>query len=127
MDDATGTATIVDDDAAPTLTIANASVTEGNGSTRRITFTLTLSKASGQSASVRYATANGTAVAGSDYSAVSGTLVFAAGTVSRTVVVDILGDNIREPNETFVLNVSLPVNVTLAVTQATGTILNNDQ
>jgi hypothetical protein len=124
--DANGTGTIVDDDAAPTLTVANVSATEGNGSTRRLTFTLTLSKASGQSVSVRYATADGTAVAGSDYSAESGTVIFAAGTVSRTVVIDILGDNIREPNETFVLNLSLPVNVTLGVTQATGTILNND-
>jgi hypothetical protein len=124
--EANGTGTIVDDDAVPTLTVANVSATEGNGSTRRLTFTLTLSKASGQSVSVRYATANGTAVAGSDYSAESGTVVFAAGTVTRTVVIDILGDNIREPNETFFLNLSVPVNVTLGVTQATGTIVNND-
>lgn len=124
--DAAGTGTIIDDDAAPTLTIANASTTEGNAGTKKLTFTLTLSKASGRSLSVAYATANGSAVAGSDYSALSGTVVFAAGTVSRTIAVDILGDTIREPNETFVVNLSLPVNVILGVTQATGTILNND-
>ena len=124
--DAAGTGTIIDDDAAPTLTIANASTTEGNAGTKKLTFTLTLSKASGRSLSVAYATANGSAVAGSDYSALSGTVVFAAGTVSRTIAVDILGDTTREPNETFVVNLSLPVNVILGVTQATGTILNND-
>ena len=77
--DAQGTATIVNDDALPALSIGDVSVTEGNSGSLNATFTVTLSPASGQAVSVAYATANVTALAGSDYTTTSGTLNFAAG------------------------------------------------
>ena len=64
---------------------------------------------------VGYATANGPAVAGSDYIGTSGTLVFAPGETTQTVAVLVLGDAINENNETFVLNLSAAVNAAIAV------------
>src|SRR5262249_46076125 len=65
--DAQGTGTIVNDDAVPALSINNVSVTEGNSGTISAVFTVTLSAVSGQTVTVDYATANGTAASGSDY------------------------------------------------------------
>ena len=62
--------------------IGDVTVTEGNTGTRAATFTVTLSAASGQPVTVAYATANGTATAGSDYQAASGTLTIPAGQTS---------------------------------------------
>lgn len=70
------TVTITDDDAAPTVSIANASLTEGNSGTSNMTFTVTLSAASGKNVMVDYATTNGTATAGVDYTTVSSFLTF---------------------------------------------------
>ena len=81
-------------------------VTEGNTGTVNATFTLTLSPAYGQPMTVHYATANGTATAGSDYTAASGDVTFAAGQTSKTITVAVLGDRLAEPNETFVVNLS---------------------
>ena len=75
---------------------------------------------------VRYATANGTATAGSDYTAISGTLTFAPGQLTQTIAVPVLGDTVVEPNETFVVNLTAPANATLADGQGIGTILDND-
>ena len=76
--------------------------------------------------SVDWATANGTAVAGSDYEAASGTLTFAPGETSKTVTVQLLGDVDLEPNETFYLNLSNAVSGTITDAQAVGTITNDD-
>jgi len=73
---------------------------------------------------VNYATANGTASSSSDYVGKSGTVTFSAGTASITVTIN--GDNTRESNETFLVNLSVPSNATLARTAATVTILNDD-
>jgi hypothetical protein len=80
-----GTGTITDDDALPTLTISDA--TE---SFSTCTFTVTLSAVSGRDVTFDYATADGTKSAGTDYTAASGTLTFAAGETSKTVTVSIL-------------------------------------
>jgi hypothetical protein len=122
----TGTGTIVDNDPTPSLTINNVSVTEGNTGSVPATFTVTLSAASGQTVTVNYQTANGTATAGSDYTATSGTLTFAPGVVSQSIVVAVLGDTVSEPNETFTVNLSGAVNATIATTAGTGTIVDND-
>lgn len=90
----------------PIVSIADASATEGHAGTRSVTLTVTLSAASATPVTVSYATANGSAVAGSDYSAASGTLTFAAGETSRTVTVAIAGDRHGEANETLVVNLS---------------------
>jgi CSLREA domain-containing protein len=124
----TGTGTILNDDSAalPTLSIANVSAAEGNSGTTPFTFTVTLSAASASTVTVAFATADGSAVAGSDYAATSGTLTFAPGVTSQTITVNVNGDTTVEPNETFVVNLSAPVNATLAVSQGVGTILNDD-
>src|SRR6185503_4748381 len=75
---------------------------------------------------VRYATSNGTATAGSDYTAASGTLTFTAGATSRTFNVPVIGDTAFEPNETFSITLSQPTNATMAVAAALGTIVNDD-
>ena len=89
-------------------------------------FTVTLSAPSGRNVSVNYATIDGTAVAGQDYTATSGTLTIPAGNTSGTIAVAISGDHLPESNETFTLQLSAPVNVTVANGQATGTIVNDD-
>jgi hypothetical protein len=101
-------------------------VTEGNSGTTNATFTVTLSPASTSTVTVDYATANGTATAGSDYVAKSGTLTFAAGETTKTVAVTVNGDTADEPDETFHLSLSNPTNATLGTSQATATILDDD-
>ena len=85
--DGQGVGTITDDDAAPALSIGNATVTEGNTGTVDATFTASLNEASGQTVTVDYATANDSAAAGFDYQAAAGTLSFAAGDTTKTVTV----------------------------------------
>lgn len=121
-----GVGTIVNDDAVPALSVGDVSVAEGNSGTTTATFTVSLSAASGQTITVNYATADGTATAGSDYVARSGTLTFAPGTTSQGVAVTINGDTTVEPDETFSLNLSGASNATIARASATGTILNDD-
>jgi hypothetical protein len=75
---------------------------------------------------VKYATANGTALAGSDYTAASGTLTFAPGQTSQTVTVNVMGNTTVEPNETFAVNLSAASGATLFDGQGVGTILNDD-
>lgn len=113
-------------DTLPLISIANATTTEGNTGTTNLTFQVTLSKTSLQSVTVNYATSNGTATAGSDYSAASGTLTFAPGETSKPVVVPVIGDVLVETDETFKVTLSNPANGFLAVTEATGTILDDD-
>ncbi len=125
---ATGTGTIVNDDSAPTVSIADALLTEGNTGTTPATFTVTLSAASGQTVSVHYQTNDGSASAGSDYTAVADTtLTFAPGETSKDVSVDVVGDTTIEPNETFSVVLSQPTNATLgAPATGTATIQNDD-
>ncbi|MFW5765807.1 MAG: glycoside hydrolase family 9 protein [Coleofasciculus sp.] len=110
----------------PTLSINNVSITEGDSGTKNATFTVNLSDASTQSVSVNYATANDTAIAGSDYTAKSGTLSFNPGQTSKTFSVPILGDTTVEGNETFKVNLSQASNATIGDSQGVGTILNDD-
>ncbi|WP_216911979.1 Calx-beta domain-containing protein, partial [Synechococcus sp. CCAP 1479/13] len=121
------TGTITNDDAA-SFSISDVSISEGNSGTKTAVFTVSLSQAVAGGASVSYATANGTATAGSDYLAASGTLTF-TGTAgeTQTVSVTINGDTVFEPDETFFLNLSAPTNgVTIGDSQGLGTITNDD-
>jgi aryl-phospho-beta-D-glucosidase BglC (GH1 family) len=87
-------------------------------------FTLTLSAASSSPVTVKYATADGTATAGSDYIATSGTVTFAAGQTTATVTVTINADSLAEPDELFYLLLSEPLGGTLGTTKGIGTIRN---
>ena len=96
ISDDQGQGTVTDDDATPTLSIDDVTVTEGNSGTVDAVFTVSLSTASGQEVTVDYATADGTAAAGTDYAAASGTLTFPAGTTTRNVTVAVNGDTVDE-------------------------------
>jgi urease beta subunit len=118
--------TITDNDTV-TISIGAATVTETNIGTRDAVFTVTLSAVSGNTVTVDYATADGSATAGADYVAVSGTLTFAPGEVSKQIVVQVIGDTLVEANETYSVNLSAPVNATIAGSgYGLGTITNND-
>jgi hypothetical protein len=119
--------TIVDDDTSlPSISIADLSLNEGNAGTTNAVLTLTLSATSSSTVSVDYATANGTGVAGTDYTAASGTATFAPGTTSTTISMTVTADTTAEPNETFFVNLTAPVNATVADAQAVVTIVNDD-
>ncbi|WP_020475370.1 cellulase family glycosylhydrolase [Zavarzinella formosa] len=91
-----------------------------------LTFTVTLSGPSPTPVTVRYRTANGTATAGKDYLATSGTLTFAPGETSATVTVKLIGDTIRETNETVKLILSAPTGAKISSSTGTGTIIDDD-
>jgi len=121
------TGTIIDDDAPPTLSIANASAAEGDATGNPLSFVVTLSQASGKSVTVNYATAGGTATEGTDYTATSGTLTFAPGETSKTITVNSIGDTTTEDDEAFTVNLSGVTNATIPGSQsATGSILNDE-
>ncbi len=126
ISDGSATATITNDDAPPAATIADASIAEGAQGVSYLTFTVTLSKSAIDPVTIDYATAPGTAAAGSDFLSVSGQLSFAAGETVKTVTVPIVGDQVPEPSETFTVTLSNPTNATIADGSATGTIANDD-
>ncbi len=110
----------------PSLSIGDVAQAEGNSGTTNFTFSVLLSAPSAAPVTVNYSTVDGTAQAGSDYQAVSGTITFAPGQTSRQITVQVLGDSVSEANETFSVKLSSPSGATLARAQATGTILNDD-
>jgi probable HAF family extracellular repeat protein len=111
----------------PTISIADApAVIEGNTGTTAATFTVNLSAASARTVTVDYATADDTATAGSDYQATSGRLTFAPGETSKTITVQVIGDHVAEPNETFIVHLSSPTNAVIAGYVGEGTILDDE-
>jgi hypothetical protein len=124
--DSAAIGTILNDDAVPSLSISDVSINEGNSGSTNAVFTVTLSSSSIQQITVNYATADGTATAGADYTSTSGMLTFAPGTISMPVVVPVQGDTLSEVNEQFSVNLSGAVNATIADGQGVGTIVNDD-
>ncbi|MDT7778742.1 MAG: hypothetical protein QOC99_1254 [Acidobacteriota bacterium] len=121
-----GRGTILDDDPPPSASIDDVTLNEGNAGTKQATFTVSLSAPSGKPISISFATADGSANSGTDYQASVGTLTFNPGQTSRTLSVPINGDTTVEPDETFFVNLTGPVNVTLTRAQGVGTIVNDD-
>jgi hypothetical protein len=111
---------------SPSISVTDATVTEGNTGTTSATFTVTLSAPSASPVTVQYTTADGTAAGGSDYQAASGTLTFAPGETSKTITVLVNGDRSGEPNETFVVNLGSPTNATIADSQGVGAIMDDE-
>ena len=126
ISDGQGIATITDDDSQPTVSIENTSVVEGNNNTKTVTFTVRLSVASGNAITVGYTTANGTALAGSDYVAKSGSITIAAGAATGTITVEVVGDRVREGTESFNVNLTSATGATLGATSGVCTITDND-
>jgi Calx-beta domain/FG-GAP-like repeat len=110
----------------PTIATSDVSITEGNTGTRSANIIVTLSAASNEPVTVDFATADGTAAAGSDYQAASGTLTFVPGETSKSIQVLVNGDTVFEPNETFVVNLTNPNGATIGDGQGVGTIVNDD-
>jgi len=105
------------------LTIAPASVTEGAGP---LTFTVTLSKAATDPVSVEYTAEDDSALAGVDYTSTAGTLTIPAGSTSGTITVPVVDDNVVEPLKELLVRLRRPVNATLDVATAVGTIVPDD-
>jgi hypothetical protein len=110
----------------PSISITDAAVTEGNSGPGLAVFNVTLSSSSTQTINVNYATTDGTATGSVDYVPAAGTLTFTPGQVSQPLAIQTVGDTAVEPNETFAVNLSNPVNATLADSQGIGTIVNDD-
>jgi hypothetical protein len=108
------------------LSISDVAVPEGDAGATIAVLMVTLSPASSQTVTVDFATANNTATAGEDYVAASGTVTFPPGFTAQPVPIDILGDVGAEPDESFFVNLSSPVNATIADGQGLGTILDDD-
>jgi Ca2+-binding RTX toxin-like protein/methionine-rich copper-binding protein CopC len=123
---ATSLITIQDSD-RPRLSVTDVTLEEGDAGSQEAVFTLTLSVASSQTLTVSYATRDGTATAGSDYTPTQGTLSFAAGETTQTLRVSVLGDTRMEGAETLSLDLTWD-STTLAGSSATGTltILDDD-
>ncbi len=122
--DAQGLATITDNDEPPSLGVDDVTVAEHAGNAE---FTVTLSNAYELPVTVQYATSDGTAEAGSDYTNTSGTLTMVAGSLSASVLVPVLDDDLVEPDETFQLNLGQATHATIADGQGQATIAENDQ
>ena len=104
------TVSINNNDDKPGITIAPASVTEGDSGNTDMTFTLTLAQAVTEDVTVNYETSDGTATAGQDYTAVtSATVTIAANATTATFTVSVTGDETDEADETFTVTISLPV------------------
>ena len=106
------------------LRVADARVNENAG--EPLAFAVTLNRAATGTVTVAYATADGTATAGADYTATSGTLTFDPGDVTKTVSVPVLDDVHDDGGETFTLTLSNPSGAVIADGTATGTIVNDD-
>lgn len=134
--DGTGVGTIVNDDAAPAVpgafSVSDASVSEGNSGTTPIVFTVSRGSDSNVAASVSYTInlpGGATGASASDFVSpvLSGTLSFAANEFSKTITLNIAGDTVVEPDETFTVTLSSPTGgATLLDATGVGTILNDE-
>jgi VCBS repeat-containing protein len=119
----TNTGTINDNDLQPTIAINDPAVV--NEAAGTVTFNVTLSNPSYQTITVNYATAGQTALSGSDFTAASGTVTFAPGQTTQTIVININNDNIYEGAETFKINLTGATNATIADNLGIATIIDN--
>jgi Calx-beta domain len=106
--------------------ISNVELTEGNAGNKPFTFTVLLSEASAGPVTVSYSTRNGTALAGSDYIATSGTLTFAPGEVTKEVIVQVIGDTVVEDIEEFFVDLASASGASIGDSEGLGRIFNDD-
>lgn len=115
----------------PTLSIADAIVTEGDAGTTTLQFTVQSggvfpAGAIFADASVSYSTSDGTANEGVDYQAASGTVQIPGNASEATISIQVIGDSIVEADETFTVELTAPINATIAKAVGTGTIRDDD-
>jgi probable HAF family extracellular repeat protein len=111
----------------PTVSIGNVAVFEGNSGTSNAGFLLTVSPLLTSPVTVVYSTADGSAIAGTDYNAASGTVTIPAGRTTWAVYVTVRSDRKREADEVFYVNLSNADGATIADAQGVGTIRNDDR
>ena len=120
-----GIGTIYNSEEEPSeLSVADAEATKEDDAT--LDFVVTLDPAAAETVTVDYATSDGTATAGSDYTATSGTLTFDAGDASKTISVPIIDDTVDDGGETLTLTLTNASGADIAGAEATGTIQNNE-
>ncbi|MFK7914789.1 MAG: PQQ-dependent sugar dehydrogenase [Pseudomonadales bacterium] len=123
---ATPPATVAPPASTPTVSIAGSSVTEGNSGTTNVVLNVTLSASSSDPVSVDFATSDGSANAGSDYNAQSGTVTIAAGATTTSIDLQVTADTSAEPDETFTVTLSNASNANLGTASATVSIRDDD-
>jgi len=110
----------------PALALGDATVVEGNSGTAAATFTVSLSRASAVAVTVEYATADGSAAAGTDYDALRGTLTFAPGETTKTISVAVRGDLLDESDERFSVGLTAATNARVPDGHGAGTVIDDD-
>ncbi|HEX7247961.1 MAG TPA: Calx-beta domain-containing protein [Actinomycetota bacterium] len=127
LGDANGVGTITDDDLSPALSVDDVTVVEGAGGTTIATFTVSLSNPSASLSSAVWSTSDGSATAGTDYAAGTGTVSFAVGQTTRTVEVTVQGDTLDEADETFSVALANPLGSSIADDTGVATIDDDDK
>lgn len=110
----------------PQISINDMSIVEGETGTTYGKFVVSLNRKSTAKITVKYATANNTALAGEDYTAKTGTVTFLPGQTSKVISIPIIGEKEVETNENFWVNLRSPVNAVINDNRARGTIVNDD-
>ena len=123
-----GTGTILNDDSGSGVRLyaSDATVVEGDSGVRNLVVPITLTKAATSDVSLHWATANGSAVSGSDYTAKSGTTKIASGKRQITVTIPLLADTTPESTESFQLLISAVTNATTVKGTGVVTIRDDD-
>src|SRR4028118_34967 len=115
----------MDDDPVPALSINDVTVTETTGEPVTAELTVSLSAPSGRAPTASYSTVDGTARAGSDYTADGQTITIPAGATTATIAIEVLGDDVDELYESFQVVLSTPVAATLADAAGPGESRDN--
>ncbi|MEQ1904421.1 MAG: S8 family serine peptidase [Pirellulaceae bacterium] len=110
----------------PEASINDVSILEGNSGTKSLVFTVTLAEIWPEQVSIDYFTSSGTAISGLDFQAKTGTITFEFGELSKTISINIIGDQGYEPDETFNVNLTRAINAKLLDKVGVGTIDNDD-
>lgn len=111
----------------PVLTADDVSVNEGTGASGSVAIKLKLDKAATKTITLKYSTADGTAKAGEDYTAVTNeTITIAPSEIEKTITINVVADDLREPDETFQVKLSDATNVTLMKATINVTLRNDD-
>lgn len=108
------------------IDINNVELAEGNAGTTPFVFTVSLSASSAAPVTVDFSTRNGTALAGSDYIATSGTLTFAPGELTKQITVQVIGDTTTEEIEVFFVDLTNAGGATIGDAEGLGRIFNDD-
>ncbi|MBI2704016.1 MAG: PQQ-dependent sugar dehydrogenase [Actinobacteria bacterium] len=130
--DGMGTATIVNDDGTPSavpkpsVSVSDATIVEGDVGSALVSVPVSLSSPAAAPVTAQWSTANGTAKAPGDFTASSGTVTFAPGETSQSVLVPVAGDEVSEVVEKFTIKLSAPSGASLADSRASVNVQDND-